>query len=85
MHPPPSPARTNFTLITECTPESSGCNFVYSVVKPAAAAPSTKGWQPKGKPAGKDACNGATLMAEAAAKAAEMAADVGKNFIKPLR
>ncbi len=24
MHPPPSPARTNFTLITECTPESSG-------------------------------------------------------------
>ncbi len=32
MHPPPSPARTNFTLITECTPESSGCNSVYSVV-----------------------------------------------------
>jgi hypothetical protein len=31
VHPPPSPARTNFTLITECTPESSGCNFVYSV------------------------------------------------------
>ncbi len=29
--PPPSPARTNFTLITECTPESSGYNFVYSV------------------------------------------------------
>jgi hypothetical protein len=24
--------RTNFTLITECTPESSGCNSVYSVV-----------------------------------------------------
>jgi hypothetical protein len=32
VHPPPSPARTNFTLITECTPESSGCNSVYSVV-----------------------------------------------------
>jgi hypothetical protein len=24
-------ARTDFTLITECTPESSGCNSVYSV------------------------------------------------------
>ncbi len=32
MHPPPSPARNDFTLITECTPESSGCNSVYSVV-----------------------------------------------------
>ncbi len=31
MHPPPSPARANFTLMTECTPESSGCNSVYSV------------------------------------------------------
>jgi hypothetical protein len=28
---PPSPARTDFTLITECTP-SSGCNSVYSVI-----------------------------------------------------
>ncbi len=33
MHPPPSPARTDFTLITEVTPESSGCNSVYSVVQ----------------------------------------------------
>ncbi len=33
MHPPPSPAKTNFTLITECTPESSGCSSVYSVGK----------------------------------------------------
>jgi hypothetical protein len=32
VHPPPSPARANFTLMTECTPESSGCNSVYSVV-----------------------------------------------------
>jgi hypothetical protein len=32
VHPPPSPARTDFTLITECTPESSGCNSVYSVL-----------------------------------------------------
>ncbi len=32
MHPAPSPARANFTLITECTPESSGCNSVHSVV-----------------------------------------------------
>ena len=32
MHPSPSPARANFTLITECTPKSSGCNSVYSVV-----------------------------------------------------
>ncbi len=31
MLPPPSPARANFTLITECTPESSLCNSVYSV------------------------------------------------------
>ncbi len=31
MHPPPAPARANFTLITECTPESSGCYSVYSV------------------------------------------------------
>ena len=30
--PPPSLARTDFTLIIECTPESSGCNSVYSVV-----------------------------------------------------
>ncbi len=29
--PPPSPARANFTLITEYTPESSGCNSVYSM------------------------------------------------------
>jgi hypothetical protein len=28
---PSSPARANFTLMTECTPESSGCNSVYSV------------------------------------------------------
>jgi hypothetical protein len=34
VHPPPSPARTDFTLITECTPESRGCNSVYSVVLP---------------------------------------------------
>ncbi len=27
-------ARTNFTLMTECTPESSGCNSVFSVVMP---------------------------------------------------
>ncbi len=32
VHPPPSPTRTDFTLITECTPESSHCNSVYSVV-----------------------------------------------------
>ncbi len=32
MHPPPSPARSSFTLMTECTPESSGCYSVYSVV-----------------------------------------------------
>jgi hypothetical protein len=31
MHPPPSPDRANFTLMTECTPESSGCYSVYSV------------------------------------------------------
>jgi hypothetical protein len=30
VHPPPSPARTDFTLITECTPESGGFNSVYS-------------------------------------------------------
>ncbi len=31
VHPPPSPARANFTLMTECTPESRGCYSVYSV------------------------------------------------------
>ncbi len=31
MHPPPSPATANFTLMTECTPESSVCYSVYSV------------------------------------------------------
>jgi hypothetical protein len=30
--PPPSPAMAYFTLMTECTPESSGCYSVYSVV-----------------------------------------------------
>ncbi len=33
MHPSLSPARVNFTLMTECTPESSGCYSVYSVVQ----------------------------------------------------
>ncbi len=33
VHPPPSPARANFTLMTECTPESSRCNSVYSVAE----------------------------------------------------
>ncbi len=32
VHPPPPPARANFTLITESTTESSGCNSVYSVL-----------------------------------------------------
>ncbi len=31
MHPPPSPARANFTLMTECTPESRRYYSVYSV------------------------------------------------------
>ncbi len=30
--PPPPPARANFTLMTECTPESDCCYSVYSVV-----------------------------------------------------
>ncbi len=29
--PPPSPAWANFTLMMECTPESSRCNSMYSV------------------------------------------------------
>ncbi len=33
VHPPPSPARANFTLMTECTPERSCCYSVYSVVE----------------------------------------------------
>jgi hypothetical protein len=32
VHPPPSPAWANFTLMMECTPESSRCYSVYSVV-----------------------------------------------------
>ncbi len=31
MHPPPSPAWSNFTLMMECTPESNCCYSVYSV------------------------------------------------------
>ncbi len=31
MHPPPSPARANFTLMIECTPESNCYYSVYSV------------------------------------------------------
>ncbi len=31
VHPPPSPARANFTLMIECTPESSSHYSVYSV------------------------------------------------------
>ncbi len=31
--PPPSPVWTNFTLMIECTPESSRCYSVYSVVR----------------------------------------------------
>jgi hypothetical protein len=38
VQPPPSPARTDFTLITEYTPESSGCYSVYSVVRPQLTA-----------------------------------------------
>jgi hypothetical protein len=30
--PPPSPAWANFTLMIECTPESSSCYSVYSVI-----------------------------------------------------
>ncbi len=33
MHPPPSPAQANFTLMTECTPESRRCYSVYSVAE----------------------------------------------------
>jgi hypothetical protein len=48
VHPPPSPARTDFTLITECTPESSGCNSVYSADGSCAPPPpqeATEAWQ----------------------------------------
>jgi hypothetical protein len=34
MHPPPSPAWANFTLMIECKPESSRCYSVYSVMEP---------------------------------------------------
>ncbi len=33
VHPPLSPARADFILMTECTPESSRCNSVYSVAE----------------------------------------------------
>jgi hypothetical protein len=32
VHPPPLPAWANFTLMKECTPESSLCYSVYSVI-----------------------------------------------------
>jgi hypothetical protein len=31
VHPPPSPGQVNFTLMTECTPESRRYYSVYSV------------------------------------------------------
>jgi hypothetical protein len=34
VHPPLSPAQANFTLMTECTPESRRYYSVYSVVLP---------------------------------------------------
>ncbi len=34
VQPPPSPATTDFTPITVCTPEISGYNSVYSVCQP---------------------------------------------------
>ncbi len=37
MHPPPSPAQPNFTLMTVCTPLSRRYYSVYSVVAPIAA------------------------------------------------
>ncbi len=40
MHPPPKPSRANFTLMTECTPESSSCYSVYSVLTTFGRAPS---------------------------------------------
>ncbi len=33
VHPPPLPAWANFTFMMECTPESSRCYTVYSVVQ----------------------------------------------------
>jgi len=33
VHPPPSPVQANFTLMIECTPESSRCYSVYSVLQ----------------------------------------------------
>ncbi len=33
VHPPPSSAWSNFTLMMECTPESSRCYSVYSVAE----------------------------------------------------
>ncbi len=36
MHPPPSPDQANFTLMTECTPESRRYYSVYSVGKGSA-------------------------------------------------
>jgi hypothetical protein len=35
VHPPPSPGQANFTLMTECAPESRRYYSVYSVVSTA--------------------------------------------------
>jgi hypothetical protein len=32
MHPPPSPAQPNFTLMSDCTPESRRYHSMYSVL-----------------------------------------------------
>ncbi len=41
MHPPPSPARANFTLMNECTPESSRCCSVLCALIPGLCSMST--------------------------------------------
>ncbi len=47
MHPPPLTAWANFALMMECTPESSRCYSVYSVVEPLGRVrpPSPPAWK----------------------------------------
>jgi hypothetical protein len=46
VHPPPSPAQTNFTLMTECTPESRRYYSLYSVVEMYRGPYSAGVWHP---------------------------------------
>jgi hypothetical protein len=51
VQPPTLTSQANFTLMMECTPESGGCNYVYSVLRELGGWPVLEGdaWNQTGK------------------------------------